>query len=98
MPALAAFGIAEQLHLQPQLEIAVRLLRAEELIARRRLVQAAPDDCAVLDVEEIGITFPAVEGLAVKERVVVTPSGVSQMPLRAHYEPAGTGGRPSCWR
>src|SRR5688500_11149783 len=58
---------AEQLELQPQLEITIRLRRAEELVARNLARQRPTDNGAVLDTEDLEVPLPACERLSVKK-------------------------------
>ena len=57
---------SEQLELQPQLEIAIRLRGAEKFVSRDLALQRATDDGAILDAENREIPLPACEGLPVK--------------------------------
>ena len=55
--------------LQPQLEVAELLLRAEEFVARDFLFHRPADDGPVFDTENFDIALPTVEGLAIEQRL-----------------------------
>ena len=53
----------------PQHEVGVRAVRAEELVLRQRRIQAAADHRAVLDAKRlVRLAVPAFEALSVEER------------------------------
>ena len=61
-------AVAEELELDLQLEVAVGLRRAKELVARDGRLERAADDGPVLDTPSLlGVAVPAGEGLAVEE-------------------------------
>src|SRR5436309_1527422 len=72
-PGVGLRPLAEQLELHLQLEVAERLRRAEELVARHHLLQRAADDAAVLDAPGVlRVALPAGQRLAVEQRLRFT--------------------------
>src|SRR5437868_892347 len=75
-PGVGPGPVAEELELHLQLEVAIALRRAEELVAWDYLFQGAAGDGAVLDAPGVlCVAFPAGEGLAVEQRLRFRAAG-----------------------
>ena len=70
--------VAQEPELQPQLEIAVLLRGAEEVVVWHASLQASADDRPILDPERLEVPFPAIERCAVENRLLWVSRGQGQ--------------------